>query len=378
MTRTLARGLAESGHQVRVIGLSQAGESAPDFECDEGVKIWRLTEPAGRFGWVRGRYELYRTIAHWAHLGLVDLVEVPDYQGLAAGWPALPVPVVARLHGSGTYFAVEMGQNPKWHTALTERASLRRADYHCSCSRYTADRSAKLFGLRKQIEVIYNPVVTPEIHARVPRSSGRVVFSGTLTAKKGVVSLMRAWNIVSAEAGGAELHLFGKDGRTAAGTSMKDYLISCLSEQGRKSVHFHGHVDAERLRAAFRSAGLAVFPSYSEAFALGPMEAMAESCPTIYTSRCSGPELIQHGENGLLVDPDAAGEIARNILRVIRDTNLARELGLAGQKSIEQRFSVPVLVDRNVAFYENCVSAHLHSVRKNHLNSSVAQIAQGN
>ena len=358
-TRTLAHSLVEAGHQVRIIGISRADETAPEFETDNGVQVWRIKSSVRRVGWIHARYMLYRTVSGWARQGLIDIVEAPDYQGAVAGWPALQVPVIARMHGSSSYFAVEMGKRPGRLTYFLERASLRRADFHCSCSRYTADRTKHLFSLKgPDATVLYNYTAVPKDKSKELRVRGKVVFSGTLTPKKGVISLIRAWRAVIERCPSAELHMFGKEGVTDTGGSMQDYLESCLPQQARHTVHFHGHVGLAILRSAFRTANLAVFPSYSEAFALAPMEAMVEACPTIYSKRASGNELIRDGKDGLLVNPDDPRDIAAAILQVLEDSRLAGELGSAGKACIEQRFAPAVLIARNIEFFAECTRAY--------------------
>jgi len=366
MTRTMARALVEAGHQVRVIGLARANGSASHFEFDEGVRVWRLRVPQAHLSWIRARYLLYQTVEYWARSGLIDLVEVPDFEGIAAGWPALCIPVIARMHGSASYFGSEMGSRPKPLTWFLERASLRRANFSCSCSRYTADRTKQLLRLQpSEIVILHNPVRTSATQSELSRVSDQVVFSGTLTPKKGVISLIRAWSMVLEKCPSAELHLFGKDGRTDNGASMRDYLLWCIPSQFRNSVHFHGHVTLERVRIAFQSATVAVFPSYSEAFALAPMEAMAEACPTIYTRRASGSELIDDGVNGLLVEPDDPKDIAEAIVRILKNANVAEGLGYAGKQSIERDFSLGTLLPQNVSFYLECIQSFQRQVAKN-------------
>ena len=356
MTRTLSRSLVEAGHHVRVIGISAWEDPAPEFEEDQGVQVWRKKVKPSRFSWIRARSLVFRTVKEWAQQGLIELVELPDFEGMAAGWPRLPIPVVVRMHGTSTYFADEMGGRPKRVTRLLERAALRRADFLCSCSRYTAARTGHLFQLKgREITPIHNPTDLSDSPAGEPRSRGEIVFSGTLTPKKGVVSLIRAWPAVVAEEPAAALHLFGKDGRTESGASMRAYLLASLPAKCRNSVHFHGHTDMKRLRSAFRSATAAIFPSYSEAFALAPMEAMSEACPTVFTRRASGPELITDGEDGLLVDPDQPGEISEALLRILRDDQLAAKLGRQGRATIEGYFSLTALLPRNVEFYSHCI-----------------------
>ncbi|HET7451973.1 MAG TPA: glycosyltransferase family 4 protein [Thermoanaerobaculia bacterium] len=356
MTRLLARSLAEAGHSVRVAGVYPASYPAPDYEEDEGVRVWRLREPRNRFGWVPARVALFRLIETWAKGGEIDLVEAPDYQGYTAGWPALPIPVVVRLHGSASYFAAETRRPIKRTAYWIESRALRRADYWCSVSRYTAERTKSLFRLPGGPHaVLYNPVDADDPLRSFHRSTRRVVFTGTLTAKKGVVPLVQAWSGVLGRRRDAELHFFGKDGRNETGGSMREHLQALLPRSARGSVVFHGHVDRGRVLESLHSARAAVFPSFAEAFALAPLEAMAAGCPTISTRRGSGPEMIVEGRDGILVDPGRPDEIAEAILAILGDDALARRLGAAGRRRAKEAFSLPVVVARNEEFFAGCI-----------------------
>src|SRR5437016_2345961 len=125
----MARALVRAGHTVRVVGIYPVKDTAPAYEEDQGVRVWRLRNYSFRFGWVASRFRLYRQIASWSRRGEIDLVEVPDYEGFAAGWPVLPVPVMTRLHGSSSYFATELGQPIIRNQFRLERSSLQRSDF---------------------------------------------------------------------------------------------------------------------------------------------------------------------------------------------------------------------------------------------------------
>lgn len=354
MTQILGRALVAQGHQVRTVGVYAANYPAPDLEDDRGVQILRLRDQPGRFGWAGSRYRLYRVISEWARKGLVDIVEVPDYQGWAAGWLPLPVPVVARLNGSQTYFAAELGATVDRVSFLLERLSLRRANFWCSVSRYTAEKSRRLFGLRAGPDaILYNPVELPRLERSGKPVCNAVVYSGTLTPKKGILSLMKAWPRVSAACPDAELHIFGKDGRAEDGGSMREFILRQLNGS-RKTVHFHGHVTRQTLFENLASARMAVFPSYAEAFAIAPLEAMACGCATIYSRRGSGPELLDDGQEGLLIDPDDPERIVEAMVRLWRDRALAERLGSAGRARVNRCFSSERLVSANSRFYEEC------------------------
>lgn len=356
MTQVLARGLAGAGHEVRVIGAYPA-PSATEQECDGDVRVWRLREPDVRGGGLLARFLLFRRLAKWVRTGEIQLIEVPDWEGWAAWWPSLPVPVVARLHGSASYFAAEMGRSPAWLTARLERASLRRADFWCSVSKYTADRTRALFDLEGGPHAILrNPVDIGELSedANVQARSD-VLFSGTLTAKKGIVPLIDAWPAVRQQCATARLHVFGKDGLADKGGSMQAFLSARLSPHVRDSVVFHGHAPRTTLLSRLHEARVAVFPSYAEACAIAPLEAMSCGCPTISTTRGSGAELFDHEVHGLLVDPDDPAGIAAAIVRLLTDDGLATRLGRAGREHVSRVFSTAVLRERNVAFYQECL-----------------------
>jgi len=356
MTQVLSRTLAQAGHEVRVAGIYDNRYPAPDFEEDQGVKVWRLRTSGHRLGWIPARYRLFQLVTTWVRENSVDIIEVPDYQGLAAGWGSLAAPVVARLHGSETYFARELGVPVRRGSYWIERASLRRVDYWSSVCRYTADKTRDVFRLRfEPSAILYNPVEVPSASASLSRRKNQVIFSGTLTAKKGIVSLIRAWPEVKAACPDAELHIYGKDGRAESGGSMRESLQAQLPGALSSSVTFHGHVTRERLFEVYRTAGLAVFPSYAEAFAIAPLEAMACGCATIYSERGSGPELLEQDKNGLLVDPDRPSQIADSIIRTLRDGQFAERLGAAGRELVEQRFSLAGALKQNLAFYGECI-----------------------
>jgi glycosyltransferase involved in cell wall biosynthesis len=358
MTQLLARALAARGHHVRAVGVYPPAYPAADLENDQDVQVIRLRQPRHPFGWVLARWRLLRLIRRWIQRQEIDAVEVPDWQGWAAGWPSLPIPVIARLHGSAVYFAAELGRRAGALTRHLESSSLRRVDFVCSASRYTAERTVELFQLGIATpEVLYNPVEASRVPAR-PRARGRVVFTGTLTEKKGVVPLMRAWPQVLAHVPEAQLHLYGKDGSTTSHTSMRGYMTSLLPEAALASVRFHGHVARATAVGALAEAWVAVFPSYAEAFAVAPLEAMACGTPTVYTRRGSGPELIRDGQDGLLVEPDRPEEIAGALVRVLNDEVLANRLGAAGYGRVTEAFDLERLVTANVAFYRRCIAGH--------------------
>lgn len=361
-TQCLGRKLVQRGHSIRVAGTYPGLKAGTIAEDDQGVRVWRLSGTSRRLGWIWNRYLLYRTVARWVGQGEVDVIEVPDWQGAAAGWPRLAVPVIMRLHGSVAYFSQEMKRKPDRLTFFLEKRSAHRADFYCSVSRYTGIETQALFGLPTPPHaIIYNGVETRNSLPVLPRSKDQVVYTGTLTEKKGVVSLIRAWPVVARKHPTARLHLYGKDTRTASGESMKARLELLLGETLKNTVIFHGHVTRAVLDQVLTEARAGVFPSYAEACSLAPLEAMSMGCPVIYSKTTSGPEVIQEGEDGLLIDPESPESIAKAIDSLLSNDALADRLSRNGQDKVRRSFSMDSLAVRNELFYRECLQAYAGS-----------------
>ena len=112
------------------------------------------------------------------------------------------------------------------------------------------------------------------------------------------------------------------------------------------AVRFLGHRDdvAERLAAA----DIFVLPSRSEAFPNAVLEAMAAGLP-IVTSAVGGMlELIDDGRTGLLTPCGDAPALADRLIRLMREPELAAQLGEAARADARARFAF----DRMVGGFE--------------------------
>ena len=140
----------------------------------------------------------------------------------------------------------------------------------------------------------------------------------------------------------------------SSGQATSAYIAAKLGSLLGKTVHYHGFLPRERVLDMLRTARVAVFPSFSEAFALAPIEAMARGCATIFTKLSSGPELIEDGQTGLLVGPHQPQEISDALIRVLRDDHLAARLGAQARKHVEAELCIKAIVTKNISFYESC------------------------
>jgi glycosyltransferase involved in cell wall biosynthesis len=100
-----------------------------------------------------------------------------------------------------------------------------------------------------------------------------------------------------------------------------------------------------------RALDIFVLPSRSEALSNSLMEAMASGI-CVLASRVGGnPELVLEENSGLLFAPDAAGDLAGGLGRVIQDACLRERLGAAARCFILEKFSRRSMVARMEAIY---------------------------
>lgn len=94
-----------------------------------------------------------------------------------------------------------------------------------------------------------------------------------------------------------------------------------------------------------------VLPSLSEGLPLSVLEAMAAGRAVVATAVGGIPELVLPGETGLLVPPSDPEALARAILALLRDRDLAEKLGSLGRERVEEEFSLNGMVESYHGLY---------------------------
>jgi glycosyltransferase involved in cell wall biosynthesis len=104
------------------------------------------------------------------------------------------------------------------------------------------------------------------------------------------------------------------------------------------------------LERDLRRAAIFVYITHSEGLGSAALLAMGAGVPVV-ASRIGGlPEAIRHGENGLLVENDAAS-IAAAIRTLMDGRNLARRMGEAARRTVLEKFTVDHMVRRTMDVY---------------------------
>lgn len=97
-------------------------------------------------------------------------------------------------------------------------------------------------------------------------------------------------------------------------------------------------------------------PSVLEGFPMVILEAMAMEKPIVATYIDGITEQITDGEHGMLVSPQDSGALAKAIIRVLNDKNIANKMGTAARKKVEREFSVGKMVSETESIYRSLLT----------------------
>lgn len=179
----------------------------------------------------------------------------------------------------------------------------------------------EFWGVREEkISVVYPGTFVEPREPRENFGSRTIVHVGTVEPRKNIGRLLDAFAQVREKVPEARLVLAGKKGWKV------DALMARIQKEER--VQWRGHVPDREIVELYRTADVCVYPSLYEGFGLPPLEAMAAGCPVITSNTSSLPEVV--GEAGIMVDPTDTGALAREMMRVLADDELKKEMSNKG------------------------------------------------
>src|SRR4029079_19216509 len=104
-------------------------------------------------------------------------------------------------------------------------------------------------------------------------------------------------------------------------------------------VRFLGRKGRPQVADLMQRCEMFVLPSRAEPFGIVLIEAMACRKPVIATRVGGIPEIIEDGQNGILVEPDNPEKLAEAIIRVLKNRDLQTSLANCGYAVVHERFS---------------------------------------
>ena len=256
----------------------------------------------------------------WRGLKDVDVAHI-----FSAGyWSFLIAPVpawlIARLRGAKSLVHYHSGEaRDHLQKFPSARVALARVDRVVVPSRYLVD-VFKEFDLRA--EGVPNVVDLAQIRFRQ-----RKPLRPHLVCTRGfhpyycVDVVVRAFAEVVREYPDACLDLVGK------GPS-EDEIRAVVRELGVPGVRFLGVASRQEIGRIYDDADIFINASRLDNMPVSVMEAFAAGTPVVTTSPECMPYLVEEGRTGLLSPVGDAHALAQNVLRVLRDADLASRLAL--------------------------------------------------
>ena len=119
-----------------------------------------------------------------------------------------------------------------------------------------------------------------------------------------------------------------------------DKMKNIIAEKGMQNrVHIIGYVPNEMMKPYYQQSLFFVLPSLFEPFGMTSQEAMACG-KTVVASKFGGiKNVITNGENSFLVDPVNAKEFAEVMIKLLKNQQLNKKIGLAAHNNISKNYS---------------------------------------
>jgi glycosyltransferase involved in cell wall biosynthesis len=279
----------------------------------------------------------------------IDVVEVPDYQGL---YPAAfdACPLVLRLHLSATTIAREAGRPENRLLRAAERRTLARHGRWIAVSKHSLALTEATFGVAPAASsVIYYPVVEPAPVPVEPIGHPYLVYCGTVNRRKGAYALAEAARDLLRADPDLRLVYVGTGVEEEGGSSI-ERVKAILGAQASQAV-FTGRIARAAAFEYVRHALLAAVPSTLETFGLVAAEAMLAGIPVVAYDCGPFPEFISHGRTGLLVKPEGLRDAIAGLLASPAER---QRIGDAARRWIGSEFSLEKCVESSLAFYSAC------------------------
>ena len=167
-------------------------------------------------------------------------------------------------------------------------------------------------------------------------------YVGNFASGKGHRQLIDAFGKILNEIPNARLFLAGR-GATSD-------IEAAAEKVSKAKIIFAGWRDD--IPACLNAMDVFVQPSLSEAFSQVLIEAMGTGLPVVATNVGGASEVIEHGVDGILVEPDGPDAIRREVVELFKNAEFRNEMAQKGMRSVHGRFTAEQMVERQMALYQ--------------------------
>ena len=218
----------------------------------------------------------------------------------------------------------------------------------------------------------YRPRPDPGVLAQygIRTDAPFVLFVGRITRQKGIIHLVNAVRHIRT---GVQIVLCaGAPDTPEIAVEMTLAVERARADSQHDIVWIQEMLPKDRVIALYTHAAIFVCPSVYEPFGIINLEAMACETPVVASSVGGIPEVVEHGETGLLVAPEAISateveprnpeqfsrDLAAAVNVLLDDPALRQSMAEKARVRVEQQFSWTSIARQTLGFYEELVSAH--------------------
>ncbi len=189
---------------------------------------------------------------------------------------------------------------------------------------------------RDRIDVIphfYQPDSAPP----PPCPQGHALFVGRLSVEKGVMPLLRAWQLLRRN--DRQLYIVGEGPE-------REPLERFCQEHGLANVVFTGFLKGFAMQEIWKGAAFSIVPSiWEEPFGMVVLESWARQRPVIAHRLGALPEIISHHADGWICEPNSES-LAAALEGYFSDPGLLVENGRAGFEKVLRDYNQQIWLDR--------------------------------
>lgn len=261
------------------------------------------------------------------------------------------LPFITTLHGTDITL---VGSN-RSYLPIT-KFSIEQSDGVTAISQYLLNQTIKEFDIKRPMEVIPNFVncdlytrkLDEALRARwAPGGEPIVMHLSNFRPVKRVTDAVEIFALLRAKMP-AKLVLIGDGPERGAA----EYLVR--KKKLQKDVHFLGKQD--QVYRFLSEADLFLLPSQLESFGLAALEAMACEVPVIATNVGGVPEVIEHGVDGFLVEPEDVATAARYAIDLLARADRGREMGKLARVNAKKKFCANDVIPAYEHYYQRVLS----------------------
>ena len=152
---------------------------------------------------------------------------------------------------------------------------------------------------------------------------------------------------------GTDRVCYGGDLRHIAEASFKDHVLN-QDRYDLSRIRFLGRVAPRLLAQILARSDLHIYLTVPFVLSWSLLDAMACGCTVLASDTAPVREVIHHEHNGLLFDFFDVEALAASALEVLKDPAAYRaRLGRAARQTIEERYSMEIIMPQMVQFYES-------------------------